>query len=102
MPQVQQPTPQQAAQQLQAANLQARMLVVQNAYPMLQQIFSQTISPETQQQVNIPPQNVGLIKGFIVKLQATINNPNAGSSALALTPWGPANLLQNILFTDLQ
>jgi P3 major capsid protein len=102
MPQVQQMTPAQQAAQVQAANMQARQMVVQQGYPMMQQIFNTLVQPAGQAIINVPPQNVGLIKGFLVKLQATITNPNAGSSTLALTPMGPANLVQNILFTDLQ
>lgn len=102
MPQVQQPTPQQQAAKIQAANMAARQMVVQQAYPMMQQIFSTNVDPETQNILNIPPQNVGLIKGFLLKMSVTITNPGAGSSALALTNFGASNLLQNILFTDLQ
>lgn len=104
--QAQQLTPaQQAAmqsQKLQAQNAANRAAVLQQGYPMLQQIFSQVVQPANQQQVNIPPQNVGLIKGFLVKMTATVTNPGAGSSLLTLTPFGPANLVQSMIFTDLQ
>lgn len=104
--QAQQLTPaQQAAmqsQQLQAQNMANRMAVLGQGYPMLQSVYANTFQPAAQTQVNIPPQNVGLIKGFLVKMSALITNPNAGSSLLTLTPWGPANLLQSIVFTDLQ
>ncbi len=102
MTQVQQPTAAQQAAKMQAANMQARQLVVQNAYPMIQQIFNSTIQPASQNVLNIPPQNVGLIKGFLVKVSALVTNPAAGSSQLNLTAQGASNILQNILFTDLQ
>lgn len=106
MAQVQQLTPaQQAAiqqQKLVAQNAANRGAVLQQGFPMLQQIFAQTFQPANQTQVNVPPQNVGLIKGFLVKLTATVTNPGAGSSLLSLTPFGPANLLQSLVFTDLQ
>lgn len=102
MAQVQQPSAAQQQQNAVNANAMARKMVLAQAYPMLQQIYSNTIQPATQSQISIPPQNVGLIKGFLVKLTATVTNPASGSSTLSLTPHGPANLLQNILFTDLQ
>jgi hypothetical protein len=95
-------TPQQQAQSLQQTNMNARRAVLKQAYPMLQQIYSNTFQPASQAQFQLPPQNVGLIKGFLVKMSATVTNPSSGSSTLSLTPFGPANLLQNILFTDLQ
>lgn len=100
--QAQQMTPQQQAQNLQAQNMQARRAVLAQAYPMLQQIYSNTVQPATQAQIQLPPQNVGLIKGFLIRLSALVTNPASGSTTLTLTPMGPANLLQTILFTDLQ
>lgn len=104
--QAQQLTPaQQAAmqsQQLQAQNMANRMAVLGQGYPMLQSVYANTFQPAAQTQVNIPPQNVGLIKGFLVKMSALVTNPAAGSSLLTLTQWGPSNLLQSIVFTDLQ
>lgn len=104
--QAQQLTPaQQAAMQsqtLQAQNMANRMAVLGQGYPMLQSVYANTFQPAAQTQVNIPPQNVGLIKGFLVKMSALVTNPAAGSSLLSLTQWGPSNLLQSIVFTDLQ
>lgn len=106
MVQITQLTPaQQAAQnaaKAQAMNAQARAMVVANAFPMMQSIFSQTFQPASQTQINIPPQNVGLIKGFLVKLSALVTNPNSGSTTLTLTALGAANLVQRFVFTDLQ
>lgn len=99
--QVQQPVnaaagPQSAMQ----ANYAARQAVLQQGYPMLQQIASGSINPANQQIVNVPPQNVGLIKGFLVEV--VTNFTVAATDALALTPFGAANILQNVLFQDLQ
>lgn len=98
------PAQQQAmtAAKLQAQNIANRNAVLQQSFPMLQQIFAQQVQPANQQQVNIPPQNVGLLKGFLVRMTATLTNPAAGSSILTRTPNGPANLVQNFTFTDLQ
>src|ERR1700744_4320901 len=104
MAQVQQLTPaQQAAMQQQKAvdaNAQALQAFLQQGYPMLQQIYSQNINPANQTVINIPPQNVGLIKGFIVEILVTFNV--GATNALALTPFGTSNVLQNVLFQDLQ
>jgi hypothetical protein len=100
MAQVQQPTPAQNAQKAMQANLAARQSVLQQGYPMLQSIYSANINPATQTILNIPPQNVGLIKGFLVEIVATFNV--GATTALALSPFGPSNLLQNVTFQDLQ
>jgi len=90
------------AQQLQQANLSARQMVLSQGYPMLQSIYSNVLQPAAQPQFQLPPQNVGLITGFLVRMSATVTNPASGSSTLSLTPLGPSNLVQNIIFTDLQ
>lgn len=100
-PQGQMSASQQAAQ-LQQRNAQARAAVLRAAYPMLQQIYSNTFQPATQNVFSVPPQNVGLIRGFFIRLTATVTNPSSGSSTLSLTPMGPANLVQNFTFWDLQ
>ena len=106
MAQVQQLTPAQqqamTAQKLQMQNAANRAAVLQQSFPMLQSIFASTFQPASQTQINIPPQNVGLIKGFLVRMTATITNPAAGSSTLTRTAQGPANLVQSFVFTDLQ
>ena len=95
-------SPQQQAAQLQNANLAARNMVVRQGYPMLQSIYSNLFQPAAQPTFQLPPQNVGLIKGFLLRMSATITNPASGSSTLSLAPFGPANLVQNLIFTDLQ
>lgn len=86
----------------QQANMLARMAVLQQSTPMIQSIWSSVETPATKNIININPRYVGLVKGFLVKLSATVTNASSGSSALSLTANGPANLLQNINFVDLQ
>jgi len=88
-------TPQQQSAQRNAA---ARNAVIQTGVERLQQIYSAGISPASQTIVNIVPQNVGLVRGFLVKVEGTINN--AGGGTLTRTQYGAANVLRNIGFTD--
>jgi len=90
-------TPQQQAVQNNAA---ARALVLRTSVEMWTQIYSNGVVPATQNIVNVPINNVGLIKGFLIKVSGTISN-TAGSGTLALTPFGASNFLSQIVFTDL-
>lgn len=89
-------TPQQLAQ----VNMQARMAVLANAVEMTQQIAAIAVDPSAQTVINIPPRNVGLIKGFIVEVNGTLRNTGGGAAA-NITPFGAANVLSNIQFQDL-
>lgn len=95
---------QSSAQQQQAVaaaqNMQARQAVLKYGVGMTQNIFSQTFVPGQAGVLNIIPRNVGLIRGFWVQLTGTINNPT-GSVALAASSMNLANLLSQIVFTDL-
>lgn len=93
----------QQAAELQAVNAQARALVLQNAVEMRQSIFTTNIAgtiSSNNNVVNIAPRNVGLIKGFMVEINA-VATVAATSSTATLTNFGPANLLSQITFTDL-
>lgn len=96
------PSRAQQMQQVQAQNMAARRAVLSAAFPMRQKIWTNLIQPDTRAQYQLPPQNVGLIKGFLIQISATITNPSSGSSTLNLTNLGPSNILQNVYFTDLQ
>jgi hypothetical protein len=96
----QQMTGAQAAQQAAAQNMATRQFLLANSVPMLQQISSGTVLPDSSAIINIPPQNVGLIKGFLLEINANVTNSAGGTATL--TPQGPGNILQNVLFTDLQ
>ena len=88
-------------------NALARSAIKARAIKMTQQIFAATYGASanttdvsaTQPVVNVIPRNVGLIKGFYVKLVATVNNRAAETANL--TDLGPANLLTQIQFNDL-
>src|ERR1700756_2804982 len=97
-----QETKAQAAARMKAQNDAIRAMILRDSQLMKQQIASATIANSSVTQVNIPTQNVGLITGFLLKVVAQITNPAAGSTTYNLTPNGPANLLQNVIFTDLQ
>ena len=88
-------------------NAQARALINALAVPREQIVFSNQYAAvgtanisQTTPTVNIQPRMVGLIRGFIVKLQATITNGSAVQ--IDLTDFGPSNLLNQIQFQDLQ
>lgn len=68
----------------------------------LQPISSASYNPANQSNVTINPQNVGLVRGFLVKFNGTITNTNATSSGVALTrtEFGASNILRNFTFTD--
>jgi hypothetical protein len=88
-------------------NAYARAAIKAKAVKMTQLIFSQAYGAAANTTdvsrslpvINVIPRNVGLIKGFYVQLIATINN-RAGETA-NLTDLGPANLVQQFQFNDL-
>lgn len=84
-------------------NIAARNNILMTGVERLQQIYSTATNPTNQTILNIAPQNVGLVRGFLVKVQGTIANTNVGASgvALARTQFGAANVLRNIAFTDI-
>lgn len=85
------------------ANMAARNTILTQGIDRLQQIYSSAINPSNQTILNINPQNVGLIRGFLVKVQGTIANTNVGASGanLVRTAFGASNALRNISFTDI-
>ena len=95
--------------QLSAAQINqlARSAIKKSAVAMLQPIFSQTYGASanttdvsaSQPVVNIPPRNVGLIRGFWIKVVVIYNNQSG--EAATLSDFGPANIFSQIQFTDL-
>lgn len=83
------------------ANNMARAIVLSQATENLQQIYSSTFSVASGNVLNIPPRNVGLIKGFWIFIEGTIANTGATNPAV-ITPLGVSNLISRFLFTDLQ
>ncbi len=83
-----------------AANMQARNVLLANSIDMCQEIFSQTLSGDPRgQNINISPRNVGFIKKFTVEISGTI--AQAASETLTRTAFSGANILSDIVFTDL-
>lgn len=96
----QQMTAAQQAQQAASANFNARNLILKTSVFMRQQIFSQSVTPASQNVVNIPVNPVGLITGFLIKVAGTIRNTD-GALSLTRTGFGASNILSQIIFTDL-
>lgn len=92
--------PQQQAMNANQLNSAIRGLILNNSIERVQNIFSATIDPSKQNVIDITPRMVGLIKGFYVDVE--IDFTVAAGAALALTDYGAANALQQIVFTDLQ
>lgn len=90
----------QAAQAAAQANAAARQAVLANSIEALQLIFTQAnMTPATQSVVNVPPRNVGLIRGFYVHVALSATNPS--TAILTKTGLGPSNLLSLVTFNDL-
>jgi len=86
--------------QLQQANMAARQMVIQRGLNMWQAIASgQVANPLTNNVMNIPIRNVGLVKRLVVEF--TITLAQSAAETLTRTQWGPANLLSNVVLTDL-
>lgn len=90
------PDPMARAQQ----NAIARSIVLTNSVRMVQQIASVSVDPTSQNVLNIQPRNVGLTMGFIVIAEGGVTN--GAVDAAAITPFGSANALSNVTYTDLQ
>jgi len=90
-----------SASQVQATNDQISAYIRSVSQEVKQNIYSATLtSPSSGNNViQIPVRNVGLLKGFIVQITATMSN--TGSAAAALTTWNAANILSNVSFFDL-
>ncbi len=81
-------------------NAQASALIRTRAIKMCQNIFTTTVNPANTPVINVTPQAVGLVIGWIVEVNATLLDPGAGNS-LALTPFGPANAFSQITYNDI-
>lgn len=81
-------------------DIAAQNAIRANGVEMFQQISSQTVTPSSQNVLNIVPQNVGLIRGFVVVVSGTL--ANTGGSQANRTQFGAANALTNVQFNDLQ
>lgn len=92
------------AQQLSPAQLNsmARAAILSSAVERIQQVSStvQSSLSSGNNVLNIVPRNVGLVKGFFVEIALQVNLTSA--DPVAVTPFGAANLLQQVIFNDLQ
>lgn len=86
--------------QLQAQNNAIRQMILSNGIARLQQISSQSVNVAglNGSPVAIQPQNVGIIRGFLVQIDAVLTN--TGGAAANLTAFGLWNLLSRVGFTD--
>lgn len=95
---------QQVAPQMSQADMDASMrrAIFQVGIERLQPLPPVSFNPANQTQVIIQPQNVGLVRGLLVKVAGTITNTNTGASgvALSITQFGASNVLRNVVFTD--
>jgi hypothetical protein len=87
------------AQQLMQQNQLQRQAVLANAIEMTQNIAPLSINPKQQPIVSVQPRAVGLIKGFIVEVTATLTN--GATDVATRTGFGSANLITQFQFTDL-
>jgi hypothetical protein len=86
----------------QEQNAMARNAILSTSVERIQQIYSTSLNSlsTANNVINIVPRNVGLIKGFFVEVAMHVNVTSADS--LGLTPFGAANMLQQVIFNDLQ
>lgn len=95
---------QQAALQNQnalAANYQARQIVLNESYPVIQEVESQTFDPKNKSTFDVTPANIGIVKGFTIVVKAIIDASEfAQADAAQLCNFGAANLIQRITYYD--
>ncbi len=82
-------------------NMAARNIVLSAGVERLQQIYTGSVAPATSGPINIAPRNVGLIRGFLVCVEGSINVDGTDTDTASLAPFGVANALSNIQFQDL-
>lgn len=81
-------------------NMAARRAVIAGGIDMTQQIFTQTLSSGIAGAVfNIPLRNVGLVKRFYIRIDATV--ARSASETQTRVGFGPAQLISNLMLTDL-
>ena len=86
---------------LQDINQQITNMILDVGEDMTQPIASNTFVPNgNNNTINIPMRQVGLTRGFIVKITATFTNTD-GAVAATLTDLGASNIVSNFTLTDL-
>lgn len=92
-----------AAQQVDPRVLDAAITsqILEMGEDMTQPLISGAFAPNgNNNTVNVPMRQVGLTRGFLIKITATFSNPDVAIPA-TLTPFGAANLLSSVVVTDL-
>jgi hypothetical protein len=82
-------------------NMAARIMVLNQAVPMMQQIYTASINPATNPVVTIPLKNVGLVRRLWVIVEGTIENTDGAVDAVA-SPFGISNVISQVNLKDLQ
>ena len=81
-------------------NAQARDILLRSAVEMKQSIFASTlVGAPAGQVINVNVRNVGLIKKFFVEIEFDI--AQSAAETLTRSKHGPANILSQVVFTDL-
>jgi len=85
------------------ANSLAEQVIFANSVEAVQKLTTGvgSYNPANNPVITITPLFAGLIKGFYLKVNATINNTEAsGGASLTLSPFGLSNIFSQIVFTD--
>lgn len=85
-----------------AVNAAIRQGILASAIEVKQSIFNQSFGAITaaNNTFQVPFRNVGLVKGFIIKLNVVFSEVGS-SDTVSATNWNVANLLSNVTLTDL-
>jgi hypothetical protein len=90
-----------SAQNIQQVNQTITDLILAVGEDMTQPIASGSFVPNgNNNTINVPMRQVGYTRGFIVKIVASFTNTDAAVAA-TLTNFGAANILSNVVVTDL-
>jgi hypothetical protein len=81
-------------------NIAARNAILQLAVKRTQLISNIGYNPANQNVINIVPQNVGLIQGFLIEVNGNIANTGS-TTAITRTEQGVGTALSNVTFSDL-
>ena len=83
-------------------NATARAMIRASAVDCVNLVYTTTYTPSGggTNVLYITPRPVGLIKGWWLHIKGNINN--TGANPIVPTPWNVANVLQNIIFNDIQ
>lgn len=93
--------PQASGADINVVDQQITNLILTQGEDMTQPLTSGTFTPNgSNNTINVPMRQVGLTRGFIVKVVATYSNPDTVTAG-TLTNFGAANVVSNFTVTDL-